>query len=81
MTATPEQHEALLDAVHRAAREAAEAPLTAEEDGEAYFAYVTATALDLLARAGYFPAERTVRALLAEITGYAAPLPAGEGSI
>ncbi len=77
MTPAPDARERVLDAVYRAAREAAEAPLTAEEDGSLYVGFVTATALELLAREGVFPAAREIHALIAEITGYEPQPPSG----
>lgn len=62
--------ERLLDALHLAARDAAETPLTAEEDGKVWIATVVSTALDRLASEGLFPSEREARAALAEISGY-----------
>jgi hypothetical protein len=60
----------ILDAVFRSAREAAEVPLTAEEDGEAYTSFVVEGALRLLAEDGAFVAPADVRAVLHALTGY-----------
>ncbi len=77
VTPAPEERERALDAVYRAAREAAEAPLSAEEDGELYFGFITATALDLLAREGLFPAAGEIHRLITQITGYEPQPPPG----
>lgn len=63
----------LLDALYRAAREAAEAPLTAEEDGETFFRFVIDGALHDLAARGHFPEVIEVRRALLALTGYDAP--------
>ena len=60
----------ILDAVFRAAREAAEVPLTAEEDGDVFVQFIVDGALRDLAEQGAFAAPAQVRALLAELTGY-----------
>ena len=60
----------LLDAVLRAAREAAEVPLTAEEDGDVFVQFIVDGALRDLAEQGVFPEAARVRAVLAELTGY-----------
>jgi hypothetical protein len=60
----------ILDAVLLSAREAAEVPLTAEEDGEAFTSFVVEGALRLLAENGDFVAPVEVRAVLRALTGY-----------
>lgn len=60
----------LLDAVLLGAREAAEIPLTAEEDGEAFIAFVVESALRSLAEQGYAAEPVEVRAVLRALTGY-----------
>ena len=60
----------ILDAVFRAAREAAEVPLTTEEDGEAFLHCIVQEALRDLAEQGLYPEPRQVRAVLHALTGY-----------
>jgi hypothetical protein len=60
----------ILDAVFRAAREAAEVPLTAEEDGEAFTSFIVEGALRDLAEEGMFVEPVAVRAVLRALTGY-----------
>ena len=67
-----DENEQVLDALWRAAREAAELPLSAEEDGPAYARYVIDGALDALARAGVFPEPARVRAAFERLSGYQA---------
>jgi hypothetical protein len=66
----PDQRTRILDAVYRSAREAAEVPLTAEEDGEAYLSFVVEGALRTLAEEGHFVAPVEVRAVLHALSGY-----------
>jgi hypothetical protein len=65
-----EERSQILDAIFRAAREAAEVPLTAEEDGEVFISFVVQEALRLLAEEGAFVAPVEVRAVLRALTGY-----------
>lgn len=65
-----EQRSQILDAVFRAARDAAEVPLTAEEDGEAFTSFIVEAALRLLMEEGAFVAPVEVRAVLRALTGY-----------
>ena len=60
----------ILDAVYRAAREAAEVPLTAEEDGEAFIHFIVQEALRELAEQGLYTEPPQVRAVLHALTGY-----------
>ncbi len=70
---TDEHDAAILDAVWRAAREAAEVPLTAEEDGEDFAAFVVSVALDDLAVQGHLVEPAQVRRVLHALTGYGEP--------
>lgn len=65
-----EQRSQILDAVFRAARDAAEVPLTAEEDGEVFTSFVVEGALRMLMEEGAFVAPVEVRAVLRALTGY-----------
>ncbi len=60
----------ILDALFRAAREAAEIPLTAEEDGETFVAFVVDEALRDLTEQGVPTTPAEVRAVLRALTGY-----------
>ena len=65
-----DQRSRILDAVFRAAREAAEVPLTAEEDGDVFVEFVVEGALQVLAEEGQFVDPVEVRAVLRALTGY-----------
>lgn len=65
-----EQRSCILDAVFRAARTAAEVPLTAEEDGEVFIAFVVEEALRWLTAEGHDADVVEVRAVLHALTGY-----------
>lgn len=67
---TLDERSQILDAVFRVAREAAEVPLTAEEDGEVFTSFIVEGALRLLAEEGVFVAPAEVRAVLRALTGY-----------
>lgn len=70
---TDAHDELITAALWRAAREAAEVPLTAEEDGEAFVAFIVAeVGRDLAGRGVYLEPARVRRALHA-LTGYGGP--------
>ena len=64
------ERDRILDAVFRAGREAAEVPLTAEEDGEAFVHFIVEGALHDLAEQGIYAEPVQVRAVLRALTGY-----------